>query len=81
MDTKDFIGKNFWLFFNELPTFKRNKKLLEREGNKATLLATNEETGEQYKVVCACESHAIMTYCFHTGSYLDFGEIYSLTKV
>lgn len=81
METRDFIGKSFWSFFNELPTFKRNKKLLEREENKATLLVTNEETNEQYKLVCACEVHAIMTYGLCSSSYLDFGDIYSLTKV
>ena len=81
METKNFIGQNFWKFFNVLPMWRRKKELLEKNGDEATLLITNEESNEQYKVVCKCQSHSIMTYCFCTGSYLDFEEIISITKL
>ena len=81
METKDFIGKNFWEFFNTLPMWRSRKELLDKDGDNATLLVTNEETNEQYKVVCKCERHGIRTYCFTTGSYLVYDEIISITKL
>ena len=55
--------------------------MLGKDGDNATLLVTNQETNEQYKVVCKCEEHYIKTYCFTTGSYFDYNEIVSITKV
>jgi hypothetical protein len=81
MEKRDFIGKNFWEFFNTFPEWRRRKEMLGKDGDNATLLVTNQETNEQYKVVCKCEEHYIHTYCFTTGSYFDYNEIVSITKV
>ena len=81
METKDFIGKNFWEFFNTFPEWRRRKEMLDRDGDNATLLVTNQETNEQYKVVCKREDYPIKTYGFYTGSYSNFKEIISITQV
>lgn len=78
---EEFIGKNFWAFFNTMPEWRRKKTLSKMDGDAATLLVTNQDTNEQYKVVCKCESHYIHTYGFVTDSYLEYGEIISITKI
>ena len=81
METKDFIGKSFWSFFNELPLFHKRKELQDVKDGNATLLLTNGDTGERYKLVCKCKSVTIMKYCFTDGFYYDFGDIISITKL
>ena len=78
---EEFIGKSFWYFFNELPTFRRKKELQCITDGKATLLVTNGKSGEQYNVVCSCNHHFIYAYSFKEGCYVEFGDIVSITKV
>ena len=81
MDYKDFIGQDFWKFFNELPLFDKKKELTDVSDGNATLLLYNLANGEKFKVVCKCKEFPIMKYCFYDGSYTDFGRIISIEKL
>ena len=82
METDMFIGKGFWSFFMELSPSRRSKRQLAEGMRHVSLLVTDNDGDEQYKVVCECQWHVIHGDCPEdTLKIAELGVIVSIERV